>query len=232
MPKICALSHDLLNDALVLLYLIEEASIKIGLFTIANKTEFMAFNQAYSGSIKSNQRQIKMSKLNLFRIYLPQQWHCFNETIYQDCIAKMVSSKQAWQNLEISPNLKRNFFRATVKSVLLYRATSWTLTSSRKNAQRLIHENAQGSTDHFMERTPNKETALMDNLTWLAKSNTEGHTTLANIKSWFQDPWQTSKTYPDQLNEDLVCLKQNLLALMRDWTPWKDQAIECWARST
>ena len=54
---LCIIS-DLLNDATILLHRIEEAASKIGLLVNATKTEFMAFNQAHTGSIKSLRNQI------------------------------------------------------------------------------------------------------------------------------------------------------------------------------
>ena len=62
---LCIIS-DLLNNATTLLHRIEEAALKIGLLANAKKTEFMAFNQAHTGSIKS------MTKQSCSRIYLPR----------------------------------------------------------------------------------------------------------------------------------------------------------------
>ena len=53
----------------------------------------------------------------------------------------------------LSIRLKRNFFRATVESVLVYGAITWTLTIAlEKKIKWILHQNVTGSAKYFMER--------------------------------------------------------------------------------
>ena len=119
-----ALSLTFLNDATVLLYRIEEAAIKIVLLVNATKTEFMAFNQAHTGSIKSKTNQ---------DIKAVQEFTYLGSNIASTKRDIEIRFAKAWSALNklykiwksnLSPKLKRNFFRATVESVLLNGATS------------------------------------------------------------------------------------------------------------
>ena len=108
----------------------EEAAFKIGLLVNAKKTEFMAFNQAHTGSIKSKTNQ---------DIKTVQEFTYLGSNIASTKRDIEIRFAKAWSALNklykiwksnLSPKLKRNFFRATVESVLLYGATSWTLTKT------------------------------------------------------------------------------------------------------
>ena len=125
-----AIISDYLTDGTILLHQLEQASSEIGLYINAKKTEFICYNQHHSGSIKllniSNIKAVEeftylgsnIASTNRYvQIRLGKAWYTLNnvDTIWKSSLPK---------------NLKINFFRATVQSILVYWSTSWTLTKS------------------------------------------------------------------------------------------------------
>ena len=126
---LCIIS-DYLDNATVLLHQIEDIANKIGLVVNAKKTEFMAFNQLHTGSIKS------MLNNNIHAV---QEFTYLGSNIASTKHDMEIRLAKAWSALNkldkiwkshLPSHLKRHFFRATIESVLIYGATSWTLTSS------------------------------------------------------------------------------------------------------
>jgi len=87
----------------------------------------MSYNQLHSGSIKS------LSRDNILAV---QDFTYLGSNVVSTIRDLELRLMKAWSALnkldkiwksQLSTNLKRSFFRATVESVLIYGATSWSL---------------------------------------------------------------------------------------------------------
>ena len=124
-----AVLADILKDATFLLHSIERTAKEIGFYLNADKTEFICFNQDASERMKSLDGE-KIKQVEDFKylgsyiastehdvnIRLGKAWNALNEL------------DKIWKS-NLTDNLKRNFFRAAVETVLLYGSVSWTLTT-------------------------------------------------------------------------------------------------------
>ena len=124
-----AVLADYLKDATSLLHSIETIAREIGLYVNADKTEFICLNQVASENMKSLNGE-KVKQVDDFKylgsyiastepdvdIRLGNAWGALN------------GMDKIWKS-NLSDQLKRSFFRATVESVLIYGSTTWTLTS-------------------------------------------------------------------------------------------------------
>ena len=124
-----AVLADVLKDATFLLHSIERTAKEIGFYLNADKTEFICFNQDVSERMKSLDGE-KIKQVEDFKylgsyiastehdvnIRLGKAWNALNEL------------DKIWKS-NLTDNLKRNFFRAAVETVLLYGSVSWTLTT-------------------------------------------------------------------------------------------------------
>ena len=121
-----AVLADVLKDATFLLHSIERTAKEIGLNLSADKTEFICFNQDASEGMKSldgeKRKQVEdfkhlgsdiASTEHDVNIRLGKAWDALNEM------------DKIWKS-NLPDNLKRNFFRAAVETVL---SVSWTLTT-------------------------------------------------------------------------------------------------------
>jgi hypothetical protein len=128
-----ALLTNNIQDATALLHKIEEAASEVGLYINAKKTEYIVINQDQTCEIRdSSGNLIKVVKdfkyLGSYiaftekdvEIRLGKAWGALNQL---DTI---------WKS-NLPENLKRNFFKAVVESVLVYGSTSWTLTNALEN---------------------------------------------------------------------------------------------------
>ena len=124
-----AVLADVLKDATCLPHSIEWTGKEIGFYLNADKTEFIWFNQDASEGMRSlNGEKIKQvedfkdlgsyiaSTERDVNIRLRKAWDALNEL------------DKIWKS-NLPDNLKRNFFRAAVETVLLYGSVSWTLTT-------------------------------------------------------------------------------------------------------
>ncbi|CAM1316814.1 Uncharacterised protein r2_g2583 [Pycnogonum litorale] len=114
-----AVLADVLKDATFLLHSIERTSKEIGLYLNADKTEFLCLNQDASEGMKSLNGD-KIKQVEDFR-YLGS----YIATTAQDVNIRLGKAWGALNQLDkiwksnLPDNLKRNFFRATVESVLV-----------------------------------------------------------------------------------------------------------------
>jgi len=126
------LTSDTVANALSLLHHLENAAKDVGLYVNADKTEHTNFNQQGSIMTSSN---VELKAVESFT-YLGSQ---INLTV-KDMKIRMSKAWTALNKLEViwksnlSDNLKCNFFRATVESILMYGATAWTLTKTLDGA--------------------------------------------------------------------------------------------------
>ena len=118
-----------LKDATFLLHSIERTAKEIGLYLDADKTEFICFNQDASEGMKSlNGEKIKqVEDFKYLGSYIASTEHDVNIRLEKAWDALNELDK-IWKS-NLPDNLKRNFFRAAVETVLLYGSVSWTLTT-------------------------------------------------------------------------------------------------------
>ena len=121
-----ALFSDKIDNAERLLHAVEEAAPWIGLYVNAKKTEYVCYNQ--TGEIKD----LKGTTLKEV-----EHFTYLGSNISSTEMDVMIRIAKAWSALNrlrtiwkssLPDNTKRNFFRATVESVLIYGSTAWTLT--------------------------------------------------------------------------------------------------------
>ena len=120
---------DVLKDATFLLHSIERTAKEIGHYLNADETEFICFNQdALEGMKSLNGKKIKqVEDFKYLGSYIASIEHNVNIRLGKAWDAPNELDK-LWKS-NLPSNLKRNFFRVTVETVLLYGSVSWTLTT-------------------------------------------------------------------------------------------------------
>ena len=127
-----ALLSDLIEDGQLLLLRVECAAAQIGLHVNETKTEYIVHNQPPSDIVTLEGQKLK--EVADFQ-YLGA-WISNSEKDMRVRIAKAWSASNKMNNVwksNLSRNLKIRFFRATIESVLLYGAETWTLTKTLQN---------------------------------------------------------------------------------------------------
>ena len=125
-----AVLTDYLEDAAKVLHNIEQLAQVIVLYVNSEKTEYMCLNQDASAGIKSLNGG-KVKKVDDFK-YLGS----YIGTTEQDVNIRIAKAWEALNSLNniwksnLPNQLKKNFFRAIVETVLVYGSIIWTLTSS------------------------------------------------------------------------------------------------------
>ena len=127
-----ALLSNALEQAQQLLLQLQSAAIQIGLHINESKTEYIALNQNTKKDIKTQSGKALGSVDNF--LYLGS-WVMSCEQDINTRIAKAWAAlnklNKIWKS-KLKTSLKMQFFRATVESVLLYGANTWTLTEKLK----------------------------------------------------------------------------------------------------
>ena len=121
-----AITADTVLDAEKLLHLLEDAAKEVGLYVNASKTEHINFNQ--EGTIKTKAGNSIKAVENF--IYLGSESNSTEKELkirIAKAWAALNKMNSVWKS-NLPNKLKREFFRATVEKVLLYGATTWTLT--------------------------------------------------------------------------------------------------------
>ena len=132
---------DKTNEAIILLHTIEKAAKEIGLSINTEKTKFISINQVINEVIKSlNGKNIKeISDVKYLGSYI-QSTEKYINIILAKSWAALNEMNSIWK-CRLPDNMKRNFFRVTVESVLIYGSVSWTLTKSlEKDPMEIILE--------------------------------------------------------------------------------------------
>ena len=125
-----AILANTLNQAETQLHSLERAAAGIDLHVNAHKTEYMCFNQ--TGDITT----LDGTSLKLVDKFTYQEI-CVSPT-EKDIDTQLTKAWTAIDRLSIiwksdlTDKMKRNFFQASVVSILLYGCTSWTLTKRLK----------------------------------------------------------------------------------------------------
>ena len=117
-----AITSDNVEDANIMLHKIEEAAAEIGLGVNADKTEYISLNQKNNSCLKSLKDKI-IKQVNDFKYlgsYVASTDHDVTVRIGQ-AWAALNNMTSIWKS-NLSVKLKKNFFRATVESILVYRS--------------------------------------------------------------------------------------------------------------
>ena len=152
-------------------------------------------------------------------------------------------------NSSLPNSLKRNFFHDdAVESVLVYGATSWTLTKSLTKTldgcyTRMLRAALNVSWKHYLTNkelygplTPISTTIRDRRLRFAGHCYRAKEELASDVILWQPNHGERSrgrpaKTYVDQLVEDIGCNSENLPALMINRDSWKE-CVKCRASST
>ena len=142
-----------------------------------------------------------------------------------------------WKS-NLPDKLKRNFFRATVESVLTYGSITWTLTSKLEKKidgayTRMLRAALNRSwRDHptnkelYANIPPISQSIRLQRLRfaghcWRNKEELAGKVLLWSPSHGRRSQGRPKRTYPEQLADDVGCHAEELPALMSDKTEWK-----------
>ena len=240
-----AVLADTLKDATTLLHNIEKVAKQIGLYLNADKTEFICENEEASVGMKSladkNIKQVLDFKY--LGSYIASTEHDVNIRLGKAWSALNQMDK-IWKSNR-SDNLKRNFFRAAVESVLVYGSVSWPLTKKCEKRidgayTRMLRVALNKS---WRDHPTNKE--LCGNIPkisnsirqqrmrfaghcWRSKEELIADVLLWNPKHGKRLQGRPRKTYIDQLlDDDTRCRLEELPNTMEDRVGWKKRVNEC-----
>jgi exonuclease III len=232
-----ALLSDTISDANRLLHLIETAASEIGLHINAGKTEYISYNQ--QGVILSkNNKTIK--SVNEF-VYLGSNIQSTERDIEirkAKAWAALDSLSTVWKST-LSEKLKKQFFRATVESVLLYGSTTWTLTKQQESSldgtyTRMLraalnvswkrhptNQRLYGNTPRVTDTIRDRRLRLAGHL-WRNKAEMASDILLWNPSHGKRSAGRPYRTFIDQLSDDIGLHASLLPAAMSDRDIWRD----------
>lgn len=233
-----AIMSDSIDNATDLLHSVEKTAREIGLYINATKTEFMSYNQ--EGQIKSlDGNEIK--EVDNF-VYLGSNVQSTEKDI-------QIRKAKAWVALNkldriwksnMSSKLKRNFFKATVESVLLYGSTTWTLTKQQGarldgtytrmlravlNISWKDHPTKKFLYGHLrpISATIREKRLRFSGHCWRNKEELASDLLLWQPKHGKYGVGRRCRTYIDQLADDTGCTLDDLPTLMSDRDVWRDK---------
>jgi len=233
-----ALLSDKCSDAEKMLHLLEYAAEKIGLKVNAKKTEYINYN--HQGTIKTIKNQ-QLKNVDNF-VYLGSNIASTEKDVDMR-IAKAWSVVKKlttiWKS-NLSENLKRNFFRATTGSVLLYGSTTWTLTKSLElkldgaftrmlRAALNVSWREHPTNERLYGNIPKITSLIREQRTCLAGHSYRSKEELASElilwqpKHGHRGRGRPSKTFIDQLSSDTGCPSEHLATAMSDRQSWKER---------
>ena len=244
-----AITTNNVKEANILLNSLEKTAKEIGLHINVAKTEYMAYNQNSTDMIKTqNEENIKKTQdFKYLGSFIASTEHDINVRIGKACAA-LNQMNNIW-NSKLSKNLKRNFFRATVESVFVYGAITWTLKTKLENKidgaytrmlraalnvswkEHLTNKELYGKTPKVTSSIReqrlrftghcwrSKKELICDVLIWLPKNGKRSR-------------GRPAKTFVDQLVDDTECNVDELMNEMNDRDEWKLRDNECRASST
>ena len=144
-----AVTSNTLKDANTLLLKIESAAKEIGLCINTIKTEYIKFKQNNNMQMKSICGSV-INEVEDFKYpgsYIRSTKRDVNIRISK-AWAVLNSMNTIWKS-KLSTNLKIHFFRAAVKSMLVYGSATWTLITSLEN-------NIDGTHTRMLQAVTNK----------------------------------------------------------------------------
>ena len=234
-----ALIADNNTDAQKLLHLLEESAAIVGLHINATKTEYISYHQNDNPIDTINNTRLK--RVNDF-VYLGSNIASNEKDVFTR-ISKAWSAldrlKVIWKS-NLSEEIKKNFFRAVVESVLLYGSSAWTLTKKLESkldgtytrmlcAVLNIHWSSHPTIVRLYGNLPRVSTILKERRTRFAghcyRSKEE---IISDVLLWTPahgtcKAGRPHKTYVKQLMEDTNCPLEDLPQSMQDRNFWRDR---------
>ena len=152
-----------------------------------------------------------------------------------------------WKS-NLPDNLKRNFFRAAVESVLVYGSTAWTLTTALENKldgayTRMLRAALNVSwKEHItnkelyngispISRTIRTQRMRFSGHVWRNKDELASDVLLWQPTHGRQDPGRPKRTFIDQLADDTRCKAQEFMNAMNNKEDWRKRVMQCRASS-
>ena len=196
----------------------------VGMKSLADKNIKQVLDFKYLGSyIASTEHDVN--------IRLGKAWSALNQM------------DKIWKS-NVSDNLKRNFFRAAVESVLVYGSASWTLAKKCEKRidgayTRMLRVALNKSwRDHPTNKelygnTPKISSTIRQQRMrfaghcWRSKEELIAAVLLWNPKHGKRSEGRPRKTYIDQLLDDTGCRLEELPNAMEDRVGWKKRVNEC-----
>ena len=217
-----ALLTDYLKDAETTLHNVEQLAKVIGLYVNATKTKYIATNQDTTNGIKSlNGDKIdQVDDFNYLGSFIASTEQDVNSRLGKTW-ATLNKMNKIWKST-LPDNLKRNFFRATVESVLVYGSISWTLTSTLEKKidgayTRMLRVALNKSwTDHLTNvelygKIPRVTSTIREQRLrfaghcWRNKNELSSEVILWEPLHGKRSRGRPNKTYTDQLRDDAGC---------------------------
>jgi hypothetical protein len=244
-----AVTTDDLKDATALLQNIEKTALEIGLHINAEKTEFICLNQDSSVGMKStNGKNIKqVDDFKYLGSYISSTEHDVNVRLGKAWGALNAMDK-IWKS-NLPDKLKRNFFRATVESVLVYGSITWTLTSKLEKKldgaytrmlrialnkswrQHLTNKVLYGNIPPISKSICQQRLRFAGHC-WRSKNELASKLILWSPTHGKRSQGRPKKTYIDQLISDTGCLIDELPTEMNNREEWRRHVISSRASST
>ena len=243
-----AITTNNVKEANILLNSLEKTAKEIGLHINVAKAEYMAYNQNSTDMIKTqNEENIKKTQdFKYLGSFIASTEHDINVRIGK-AWAALNQMNNIW-NSKLSKNLKRNFFRATVESVFVYGAITWTLTTKLEKKidgayTRMLRAALNVSwKDHLTNKKlygkPPKVTSSIREQRlrftghcWRSKKELICDVLLWLPKHGKRSRGRPAKTFVDQLVDDTECNVDELMNAMNDRDEWKLRVNECRASS-
>ena len=233
-----AIMSDYIDNATKLLHSIEKAARGIGLYINAKKTEFMAYNQ--DGQIKSVAGN-NIKQVDNF-VYLGSSI----QTTEKDIQIRKAKAWSALNKLDViwksnmPSKLKRDFFKATVETVLLYGSTTWTLTKKQESSldgtyTRMLRAVLNVSwKDHPTKKflyghlkpistTMREQRMRFSGHCWRNKVELASKLLLWDPKHGKRSVGRRRRTFIDQLADDAGCPVEDLPTAMSNREDWKER---------
>ena len=231
-----AFFSDTIQGAEKLLHHLEEASSNIGLRVNAKKTEFISYNE--EGTMKT-QNNIPLKKVDDFKYlgsYIASTDNDIKINIGKAWSA-LTNMNAIWKS-NLPDGLKREFFRSTVETVLLYGSTTWTLTKKLEKTldgtyTRMLRAVLNVSWKYHPTRArlygplpPISHTIRERRVTfaghcWRSKEELVSDLILWEPRHGKARRGRPRKTYINQLLEDTQLQRDNIEAAMEDQEEWQ-----------
>ena len=242
-----ALTSNTLEQAQLFLLRLEVAAAQIGLHINESKTKFMSYNQPESELIALNGS--KLEQVDDF-LYLGS-WINSVEKDIKVRIAKawtaMRKMDTVWKS-DLKKNIKIDFFRATVESVLLYGSNTWTLTKAMNKkldgtytrllrAAQNVNWKYHITNKALYGKLPSLSTTIAERRTrfsghcWRSKDEVIYKLLLWEPTNGKRSRGRPAKTYIDQMMEDTQLENDELHRAMEDRGVWRRLVMETRLRS-
>ena len=240
---------DNIEDATTLLQCIEESAKIIGLHINEKKTEYMSYNIPENSNITTTNGQC-LSKVDDFT-YLGSHLASTEKDIsirLTKAWAALGKLNNVWKS-NLPRNIKIDFFRASVESILLYGCSTWSLTKKLAlqldgNYTRMLRavinvtwRDKIRNNDLYGSVAKISDTIRERRLRFAGHSWRSHDEIIHDVLLWTPTHGRRSRgrparTYLDQLMDDTSQTKEDLPRLMEDRKAWRELVKNSRASST